>query len=359
VPAARSDGVAGLAVESGTRLLAARVVAAGAGGYLTTVTRRAICAVDAPALRRTNFRGRTVSLAGGPALAVGASAAAAIGAGSVPVATAALAAGLGAGAVGWYDDLVGGRPGQQAKGFRGHLAALREGRITSGLVKVMGVGAAGLIAAGMIENARAGPRDGARDRDTAGRADGIGRRDRTGRGAGTGRRRRAAGRRLDTLLAAAVIAGSANLVNLLDLRPGRALKVGLAVALPLAGGEPRYPEVPEGDGQRPAHRPAAARAIGRARLAASAAGVAAGLSGAALALLPADLREEVMLGDAGANALGALLGTALVARTGRLGRAALLVGITGLTAASEKISFTRVIEATPVLRELDTLGRRR
>ena len=66
-----------------------------------------------------------------------------------------------------------------------------------------------------------------------------------------------------------------------------------------------------------------------------------------------------MLGDAGANALGALLGVALAARTGTAGRAVLLAGLAGLTAASERVSFTRVIESTPGLRELDALGRRR
>jgi UDP-N-acetylmuramyl pentapeptide phosphotransferase/UDP-N-acetylglucosamine-1-phosphate transferase len=87
--------------------------------------------------------------------------------------------------------------------------------------------------------------------------------------------------------------------------------------------------------------------------------VAAGPVGACAALLPADLREEIMLGDAGANALGALLGVALAARTGPVGRAVLLAGLAGLTAASEKVSFTKVIESTPGLREFDALGRRR
>jgi UDP-N-acetylmuramyl pentapeptide phosphotransferase/UDP-N-acetylglucosamine-1-phosphate transferase len=125
-----------------------------------------------------------------------------------------------------------------------------------------------------------------------------------------------------------VIAGSANLVNLLDLRPGRAIKAGLLAGAPLVAGT--------GAGG----------------------GVAAGAVGAAAGLLPADLDEQIMLGDAGANALGALLGTALAARTGTVGRAALLAGIAALTAASEKVSFTQVIDRTPVLRDLDALGRR-
>ncbi|OLB73269.1 MAG: hypothetical protein AUI14_26845 [Actinobacteria bacterium 13_2_20CM_2_71_6] len=260
-------------------------------------------------LERTNFRGRPVSLAGGPALAVGASTTAALGARSAPLAGAALVAGLGSGAVGFYDDLVGGRPEHQAKGFRGHLRALREGRVTSGFAKIVGVGAAGLAASALLPPVPP-------------------RRQRTGSSRRTGPFRRSrAGTVAYTLLGAGVIAGTANLVNLLDLRPGRAVKAGLLLGVPLAVGR---------DG-----------------------GIAAGPVGACTALLPADLDEEIMLGDAGANALGALLGVALAARTGTAGRAVLLAALAGLTAASERVSFTRVIESTPGLRELDALGRRR
>jgi hypothetical protein len=65
-----------------------------------------------------------------------------------------------------------------------------------------------------------------------------------------------------------------------------------------------------------------------------------------------------MLGDCGANALGALLGLRLAAIPSRAPRAGLLAGVVALTLASEKVSFTKVIEATPGLRELDRLGRR-
>jgi hypothetical protein len=65
-----------------------------------------------------------------------------------------------------------------------------------------------------------------------------------------------------------------------------------------------------------------------------------------------------MLGDSGANALGALLGVALAARTGLVGRAGLLAVLAALTGASERVSFTSVIERTAGLRELDALGRR-
>ena len=65
-----------------------------------------------------------------------------------------------------------------------------------------------------------------------------------------------------------------------------------------------------------------------------------------------------MLGDAGANALGAMLGVAAAVNLPRAARVALLAGIMGLTAASEVVSFTAVIERTPALLWLDMLGRR-
>jgi hypothetical protein len=64
-----------------------------------------------------------------------------------------------------------------------------------------------------------------------------------------------------------------------------------------------------------------------------------------------------MLGDAGANAVGAMLGVAATALP-RRARLTALAAVTGLTAASEKVSFTKVIERTGPLRWLDMLGRR-
>nr|WP_281906059.1 hypothetical protein [Phytohabitans aurantiacus] len=276
-------------------------------------------------LRRTNFRGREVTLAGGPALAAGASVGAAAGAPTPAAAAAALTAGLGAGVVGLYDDVVGARPEQKAaKGFKGHLTALREGRVTSGLVKIAGVGAAGLAASALLA-------------------------------ADPGRRRKSrTGLVADVLLGAGVIAGTANLLNLFDLRPGRAIKAGALIATPLLTtgrtpvirASPKSLERLEG---RPDH--------GRGSAGGSAAMVAGALGGAA-GVLPDDLGERAMLGDCGANAYGALLGVAIASRTGPVGRAAALAGLVALTAASEKVSFTQVIQSTPGLRELDALGRR-
>lgn len=240
--------------------------------------------------RRTNYAGRPVTLLGGPALAASATATAVLGA-PAGSRTAAAIVGAVSGAVGAYDDLAGARPEQaRDKGLAGHLAALRAGRVSAGAVKVAGIGAAAALAAVVTRR-------------------------------GTG-----AGALVDGVLTTGLVAGTANLLNLLDLRPGRAGKVGVLTAAAGLGG-------PSG-------------------------ALVAGPLGASLAVLPADLGEQVMLGDAGANALGALLGLRLAAIPARAPRAALLAGVVGLTLASEKVSFTTVIEATPGLRELDRLGRR-
>jgi hypothetical protein len=230
---------------------------------------------------RSNFRGSQVHLGAGPALVLGGCAAALLGAPTARAAAAAVAAGVLAGLVGLYDDLSGDAA---TKGLRGHLGALRRGRPTSGALKVPALAVAGL-SAGVIVH----------------------------------------GYTLRGLLDGAFVAGAANLVNLLDLRPGRAGKVVLL---------------------------AAATSLGFGATA------AAGPAGAVAALLPADLRERVMLGDAGANGAGAVVAASSLAAI-RL--PTLLAGlgiVAALTLASEWVSFSRVIDRVPPLRWADGLGRR-
>jgi hypothetical protein len=248
---------------------------------------------------RTNHRGEPVTLLEGPAVALGGVVGGALAAGlGRRERLAMIIAGVGAAAFGGYDDLAASGP---SKGFRGHLGALARGELTTGAVKLAGIGATGLAAA--LAAGPAGPAGGS---------------------AGSSPR---LGTVADAVINVGLIAGGANLANLFDLRPGRAIKVSIGAGALLAA------------------------APGRSRQAAVAP------VAAAVALLPEDLGERAMLGDAGANALGAMLG---LAATGlpRAARIAALAGIAGLTAASEVVSFTRVIERTGPLRWLDTLGRR-
>nr|MDQ3822659.1 hypothetical protein [Actinomycetota bacterium] len=118
------------------------------------------------------------------------------------------------------------------------------------------------------------------------------------------------------LSGALLVALAANSLNQLDTRPGRALKAYLA---------------------------AAALVRAPARL--------------AVILLPYDLREMTMLGDAGANALGALLGLRSVGRLTERGRWLAIGALAGLTLLGEKRSLGELIERTPGVSYLDGLGR--
>jgi len=115
---------------------------------------------------------------------------------------------------------------------------------------------------------------------------------------------------------ALLVALAANLWNQLDIRPGRALKAYLLVALPL-----RAPLVP------------------------------------AAVLLPCDLREMAMLGDAGSNVLGGLLGLRSVGRLTGRSRWIAIGALASVNILGEIRSLGELIERTPGLRELDALGR--
>jgi UDP-N-acetylmuramyl pentapeptide phosphotransferase/UDP-N-acetylglucosamine-1-phosphate transferase len=82
------------------------------------------------------------------------------------------------------------------------------------------------------------------------------------------------------------------------------------------------------------------------------------VAGAAAGLLLDDLRERLMLGDTGANALGGAVGLGVVLACGPAVRTAALVGVVALNLASEAVSFGRVIDAVPPLRAVDRWGRR-
>lgn len=238
-----------------------------------------------PALwERKNASGRVVDLYSGPAATVGTLLATAC-APALPVRTRAAAAlaVAAAGGCGTYDDMVGSG---DRRGFAAHLDALRQGEVTSGAVKLLGIGAAGLAAGALLKE-----------------------------------------RPLDKLLAGVVIAGSAHLVNLLDVAPGRAAKAVLAAGAPglLRGG-------PTGV-------------------------LAAAPVGAAAALLGDDLAERTMLGDCGAHALGAALGVSITAGRGRTGLVLHAVALAGLAAAGDRVGHSATVWDSAAVRWADGLGR--
>lgn len=126
----------------------------------------------------------------------------------------------------------------------------------------------------------------------------------------------------------AVIALMANLFNSLDVRPGRACKAFLVGAVPLAILAPTI-QIP-----------------------------LAALLGATFAFLLIDLHERAMLGDAGSNALGAILGGAIIASDPAVWlRLGLLVLLVALTLVAEGPTLSAWIDRIGPLRAADRAGR--
>jgi UDP-N-acetylmuramyl pentapeptide phosphotransferase/UDP-N-acetylglucosamine-1-phosphate transferase len=131
------------------------------------------------------------------------------------------------------------------------------------------------------------------------------------------------------LVGVAVLVLSTNVFNLLDLRPGRAGKVFVALGIALTASTWDV---------APLHT------LGL-------------LVGPALVLLPHDLRERAMLGDVGSNLLGAASGVWLLLALSSGGEAVALAILVGITLYGEFRSITTLVERNPLLRKLDSVGR--
>lgn len=283
--------------------------------------------IKASQWERTNFHGATVSLRGGVAMAGASVASAAVASALSDQPRAALGgavAALGGGVAGYIDDVDQGAHdgGKVAKGLKGHLGALAHGQVTTGVIKIAGIGASALAASALV---------GSKATSVSGKA-------------------------ADLALNTVLIAGTANLANLLDLRPGRALKATVLVATPLSyfscAAAKTSASGASGAASATPAAPASASGASAQRL------LASGLNAAAITALVEDLQETTMLGDTGANAAGALLGTSLAANDSWKLRLGTTLGVVGLILASEKVSFSKVIAANPALNWLDQLWRR-
>ena len=251
---------------------------------------------ESEVLRRTNYRGHQLPVASGvfivlAVLGVSGAYFCWVRWGGITPAEAGrgatlLAGGtLGFGFIGLLDDVVGST---STKGFAGHLGAARHGQITTGLVKLVGGGLLALVTAPMS--------------DTTG----------------------------DLIRGTLLVALSANLGNLFDRAPGRAIKVSmLGAAAIVAAGAPGWwltgPLLVIGGG---------------------------------VGLLAPDLREQCMLGDTGSNVLGAAVGFGLAISLGTTGQWIAVAVVAGANIASELVSFSAVIDGVAPLRWLDRLGTR-
>jgi UDP-GlcNAc:undecaprenyl-phosphate GlcNAc-1-phosphate transferase len=280
-----------------------------------------------PSLERgvpvVNYRGRTVCaglgvvwLVWAGCAIVGGVAASFVGRASVlPVLTLLGPLALVAFSLGVVDDAYGNG---DDRGFRGHFRALARGRLTTGMLKLVGMGVAAVVVSLVL--VQMAPWGGGEDAGWM-RIPGV-------------------------LLAASAIALTTNFVNLTDLRPGRALKaytvlvlVGAAL-VPIALARAGVVEI-----------------AGGALLGIESLTLLIALLGPVFAVWHYDLGERAMLGDSGANAMGAVAGALIVIGLSFSGLVVFTLVLACLNAVSERVSYSAVIDRTPVLRWLDGLGR--
>ena len=197
-----------------------------------------------------------------------------------------LFAAAGASFLGIIDDFWGTR---DTSGLLGHLRALAGGRLTTGAVKALGGGLLALAVGVFLFPDQPW-------------------------------------RILDSAL---IIALSINMLNLFDLRPGRAGKVFILLYLALvpffAGTVQAVP--------------------------------ASIILGSLLAFLPADIKARAMMGDAGSNTLGMVIGVIAAASLDGYYRAGFTAALVLIHVITEKYSLTRIIAANKALNFLDMLGR--
>jgi UDP-N-acetylmuramyl pentapeptide phosphotransferase/UDP-N-acetylglucosamine-1-phosphate transferase len=187
--------------------------------------------------------------------------------------------------LGFIDDMLGQR---DTLGFRGHFGALFKGRLTTGGLKAVGGGFIALFTACFLS-----------------------------------------GGWLNIILNTLILALCTNMLNLLDLRPGRAIKGWMIMlGLVIAASRGQIDWI-----------------------------MTAPLLGAVLWYFGYDLKARAMMGDAGSNVLGLALGFVAVSSLPLTGRSVFLVFLLALHIYTEKYSLSTTIENNRLLRFIDCLGR--
>ena len=185
---------------------------------------------------------------------------------------------------GALDDLIGNR---NVSGLKGHFKSLFKGELTTGGFKALFGGFVGLVVSVCISSSI-----------------------------------------VDIIVNTLIIALSTNLMNLFDLRPGRAIKAYLVIMIPiyitLTGYTKVFPLL---------------------------------ILPNVLAYFNTDLKARGMLGDTGSNVLGISIGVLMALGYGIKVRLAWLVFLILMHLITEKFSLTKIIEKNRVLKFIDNLGR--
>ena len=185
---------------------------------------------------------------------------------------------------GILDDIIGNR---DVSGLKGHFKSLLNGKLTTGGFKALFGGFVGLVVSVCISSSI-----------------------------------------VDIIVNTLIIALSTNLMNLFDLRPGRAIKVYLVIIIPiyitLTGYTKVFPLL---------------------------------ILPNVLAYFNIDLKARGMMGDTGSNVLGISIGVLMALGYGIKVRLAWLVFLILMHLITEKFSLTKIIEKNRVLKFIDNLGR--
>ena len=185
---------------------------------------------------------------------------------------------------GILDDIIGNR---DVSGLKGHFKSLLNGKLTTGGFKALFGGFVGLVVSVCISSSI-----------------------------------------VDIIVNTLIIALSTNLMNLFDLRPGRAIKAYLLIMIPiyitLTGYTKVFPLL---------------------------------ILPNVLAYFNTDLKARGMMGDTGSNVLGISIGVLMAFGYGIKVRLAWLVFLILMHLITEKFSLTKIIEKNKVLKFIDDLGR--
>ena len=185
---------------------------------------------------------------------------------------------------GALDDLIGNR---NVSWLKGHFKSLFKGELTTGGFKALFGGFVGLVVSVCISSSI-----------------------------------------VDIIVNTLIIALSTNLMNLFDLRPGRAIKAYLVIMIPiyitLTGYTKVFPLL---------------------------------ILPNVLAYFNTDLKARGMMGDTGSNVLGISIGVLMALGYGIKVRLAWLVFLILMHLITEKFSLTKIIEKNRVLKFIDNLGR--